>query len=92
MEKQVLCPICNGDYNHIVKCEVENYKENNKIVITSNELSLIDNQCNSRGVNILIYYRCEQGHSFIKESKFYKGCTYESVRTGDYIGNAIWRD
>ena len=93
------CPECGFDYNHPISVIVQ--KKDEEIKITDQKNIIINKEENkTRGVQIKIMFKCEEGHLWIKTYQFHKGQTLYRNNVPDIqltqFGldqmKTIWRD
>lgn len=67
----LLCPQCNFEYLHIISVSI--HRGDDKITISADEVSIINEKNMTRGVTVSIEYSGECGHHGLIIFHFYKG-------------------
>lgn len=91
------CPTCGEQYNHLMAVKVlmgsDDEGLSTKVVsMTGENLNvreehgLVKHWARMRGLGVVMYFDCEYGHSWRKQTFFHKGCTYsEDIAMGKSV-------
>ena len=77
-ERHIVCPICQWDYVHIEKVEVNRM---GKITVVAGHapVDFVKEDVHERGSSVTTYFFCEGGHRWKEVRQFHKGNVFEEI-------------
>ena len=82
-ERTIVCPICNGEWVHIEKVEVNRLGELT-VVAGDNPVDFTKEDTHVRGSIVATYFYCENSHHWKEIREFHKGHVFErTIRLPD---------